>query len=328
MLLDGEAGRPTLNNDPVFVVGSSRSGTTMLRLMLNRHSRIHIPNETWFLADLMNQFPAQTVLARGQAEAAVVLITEHWRWREWGIADERLREAVAAIERPTLADVVDAMFRLDSGGKARWGDKTPGYLVEIGRLHRLFPSAKFVHIVRDGRDVCVSLRKTGWHGDSTWPIARYWNEHLLAGRRQGRALGNGLYLEVAYRDLVLETERTLRQVCGFLGEEFEPGMLAFHESVDANLPPAARLKESLGKTHRPPRASDLDRWRTELRPLQVLIFEAGAGDAMRAFGQPLRYPGAAAVVHPVCAALGWAAAVSLPVRDRLGLHLGRFRRLF
>lgn len=313
-------------DDPVFVVGSSRSGTTMFRLMLNCHSRLHLPPETWFLTDLMDQLPTDERLTPEQLDTALALITAHWRWREWGVPDQALRDAVVALERPTLAGVVDAMFRLPGGGKVRWGDKTPGYLVEIARLHRLFPRAQFVHVVRDGRDVCVSLRKAGWHGDVSWSIARYWNAHLLAGRQQGRALGDELYLEVAYRDLVLETEGTLRRVCAFLGEGFEPAMLAFYESADAHLPEAARIKEFHGKTHRPPRASDLDRWRSELHPLHVLIFEAGAGEAMHAFGQSLRYPLAAALARPVFAVLGWAATASLPVRRRLGLHLPRLRR--
>jgi hypothetical protein len=316
----------TIPHDPVFVVGSSRSGTTMFRLMLNRHSRLHIPPETWFLTDLMNRFPPGDVLTRQQIETAVAAITAHWRWREWGIADQELRDVAGALDRPTLADLVDAMFRLAAGGKARWGDKTPGYLVEIERLHRLFPRAQFVHVVRDGRDVCVSLRKTGWHGDVTWSIARYWSHQLLEGRRQGRALGNDRYLEIGYRELVLDTDRTLRQVCAFLDEPFEPAMLAFHETADAHLPDTARMKDLHAKTHRAPRPSDLDRWQAELHPLHVLIFEAGAGAAMRAFGQPLRYPRAAGMVQPAFALLGWAAAASLPVRSRLGIHLPRWRR--
>lgn len=313
-------------NQPFFVVGSDRSGSTMLRLMLNEHSRLCIPPETWFLTDLMNALPIQRMLTRHEVEQALRIIRPHWRWKEWKIPDADLDACVQSLPSPTLAELIDAVFRLKSAPKPRWGDKTPGYVTELKRLHELFPGAKFVHIVRDGRDVCLSLRQTGWRGDTTWSIARYWNEYVGAGLQQGRALPAHLYLEVSYGDLVLKTEEALRMICGFLGEEFEPGMLRFYERARQETP--GRAQPFHTKTLRPPRKSDLDRWKREMNQLQVLIFEAGAAEAMITAGQSLQFPIKARLVRPLFTLIDRAAVATLPVRRKIGLHLPKARRCF
>lgn len=310
------------DTEPFFVVGSDRSGSTMLRLMLNEHSRLSIPPETWFLTDLMDVLPLDGPLDEGQRARAVSIIKSHWRWKEWGIADERLDACVRPLRSPTLAALIDSVFRLKSA-KPRWGDKTPGYVTELSRLHRLFPAAKFVHIVRDGRDVCLSLRQTGWRGDTTWSIARYWSEHVGIGFEQGRALPSHLYLEMSYGDLVRNTEQTLRRVCDFLGEDFEPGMLRFYENAEQETP--ARARKMHTKTLRPPRESDVDRWKRELGHVQVLIFEAAAANTMITAGQSLRFPVRARLAKPVLTLLDRVAIATLPLRNRIGLHFPKVR---
>lgn len=314
------------NDQPFFIVGSDRSGSTMLRLMLNEHSRLCVPPETWFLTDLMNALPLTGPLTTEQVTQARKIIAAHWRWKEWNIADSRLKTRLHSLKSPTLGDLIDCVFRLKAGDKPRWGDKTPGYLTEIDRLHKVFPSAKFVHIVRDGRDVCLSLRRTGWEGDTTWSIAQYWNRHVGTGLQQGRLLPPGHYLEVSYSDLVLNTEEILREICRFLGEEFEPEMLFFYKRAEHQMP--RREQGHHAKTRRPPRESDVDRWKRELSRLHVLIFEAGAADAMKSAGQSLRYPIQSRLFKPLCMAIGQAAVATLPFRKRLGLHLHGMRRLF
>jgi hypothetical protein len=313
-------------DQPFFIVGSDRSGSTMLRLMLNEHSRLCVPPETWFLADLMNVLPLSGPLARKQLDHALRIIGAHWRWKEWGVADSDLNACARSLKSPTLADLIDGVFRLKAAGKPRWGDKTPGYLTEMGRLHRVFPGAKFVHIVRDGRDVCLSLRRTGWEGDTTWSIAQYWSKHVGTGFRQGRLLPQGHYLEVAYSDLVLKTEETLRRVCAFLGEGFEPDMLNFYKRAEQETPERERSYHS--KTRRSPRQSDVDRWRREMSAFHVLIFEAGAAETMKSAGQSLKFPLRSWLFRPLCMAIGQAAVATLPVRKKFGLHLHHVRRLF
>lgn len=318
---------PSSSSDaPFFIIGSDRSGTTMFRLMLNRHSRLYVPPETWFLTDLMNRLPCDVPLTEDQKQLAFKIVTEHWRWKEWEVDDIAFRDALRLLDGPTLAELVDALYRLYSGEKPRWGDKTPGYVHEINRLHRLLPCAKFIHVIRDGRDVCLSLRGTGWRGDVTWPIGRYWSECVSAGCAQGRALPRGLYAEIAYEDLVLNTEGTVRRVCEFLEEPFEPEMLEFYSVAEQHIP--ARALDFHRKTQRPPRASDVHRWRREMGTLQILIFEAAAADTMRRVSQQTRFRHSLVPVRWVCRLVAFVAGATLPARRRLGLHFPRLRKRF
>lgn len=299
----------------------------MFRLMLNAHPRLSVPTETWFLSEMMDQLPLTGPLTPVQVETAVSIVQNHWRWKEWGLDDALLRSAVQTLDEPGLADVIDALFSLTVEGTsaARWGDKTPGYTTEIERLHRVFPEAQFIQIIRDGRDVCMSLKKTGWHGESSWNLADYWATTVKVGCEAGRALSSDLYLEVAYEDLVLDTEATLRAVCRFLDVEFAAEMLDFHETAGDNIP--GRARGHLSKTLRPPRESDVQRWRREQARHQTVIFEAFAGPVLELAGYERTVrPGLLWAVRAACRSVERLAVASLPVRRRLGLHFPGWRK--
>ncbi len=144
------------DESPVFVVGAQRSGTTMLRLMLNAHSCLAIPFELDFLAamdDKENDFDASTVLRR---------LAEH-PWTRRAQIDFDAEEILKKCPKGH-----SELFREVFGqwaatqGKMRWGNKTPTYVTEMDRLYGLFPDSQFIHIVRDGRDVAVSLASVSW----------------------------------------------------------------------------------------------------------------------------------------------------------------------
>lgn len=312
-----------MEHSPFFLVGASRSGTTMFRLMLNAHPGLLIPGETWFLSDLMDRLPLREPLTPEQVETALSIVREHWRWREWGLDDELLNSTLRSLRSPRLGDLIDALFSLATGGVA-WGDKTPGYAAEINRLHQVFPHAKFIHVIRDGRDVCTSLKRTGWHGEGTWTIAEYWRDTVISACEAGRALPDGCYLEVAYEDLVMNTEPTLESVCEFLEIQFDPAMLTFHETAASNIP--SRAEGHLSKTKRPPRGSDVQRWKHEQPRLRTLVFEAFAAPALELAGYDRSASHGLWLVRAICRGLDRVAAASLPLRRRLGLHFPGWRK--
>lgn len=298
----------------------------MFQLMLNRHPAIHIPGETWFLSDLMDELPASGPLSPEGLELAERIIVDHWRWKEWGIPDSDLAAAIRGLTAPDLASVIEAVYRLpmERAEKTRWGDKTPGYATEVGRLHQVFPDARFLHLIRDGRDVVTSLRRTGWHGERSWTIAEYWSDSVAAARRDGGALPVGQYHEVKYEDLVLDTERVLREVCEFLQEEFDPEMLSFHEAAGDHIP--GRAASHLSKAFRPPRESDVQRWREEMAFRHLVLVEAFAGKTLREAGydRAVRLP--LGWARLLCRSIDWGSEVTLPLRRRLGLHFPKARR--
>src|ERR1700734_2088081 len=114
---------------PFFVVGAGRSGTTLLRLILAGHSRLHIPPETWFLRPLVRDFPLTGALTQPQVERAIETMVRDERWPDMAMAEDELRRQVAAVAQPTLVDLIDAVYRhlLHTSNKRRLGDKTPHY---------------------------------------------------------------------------------------------------------------------------------------------------------------------------------------------------------
>jgi hypothetical protein len=270
----------------------------------------------------MNSLPMSGKLGDEQVQEACEFVTGHPRWKDWEIEDEQLGNALRSLKSPTIADLTDAIFRLPAGTKPRWGDKTPGYVQEIARLHQLFPNAKFIHMIRDGRDVCVSLKRIGWHGRVTMQLARYWRGEVEAGRRLGQKLPAGLYMELSYEDLVRNPEHVLRRVCSFLGEDFEEGMLRFYESADEQIP--SRLLENHAKTRRPPSPSDLERWRRELKPAQVLMFETIAGRTMERVGHVVHFKRITRILRPGVNVLEWAARRAIQMGRRIGQTVSRF----
>ncbi len=313
-------------NDPFFVIGTARSGTTMLRLMLNMHSRLRLPRESWFIADLMNELPIDSPLGAEQLERAVRIICDHPRWKVWEIAEPAVRQTVLALDGPLLSELVDAIFRSLGNPlqKPRWGDKTPGYVRDVPRLHGLFPRAKFVHIIRDGRDVALSLRQRGWDGVTSYDFAENWHRDVGMGVRDGRALGPALYMEVSYEQLVLNTEPALRRICAFLGETFEEPMLRFFENAAEEMPAwEAQYHE---KTRRAPQEGDVNRWMREMSGLHVAIFECVAGRTMDLVGYPRRFRGLSRQVTATFAALMFLLNVSRRLRHRLGIEAPRLRK--
>ena len=95
---------------PIFIVGCGRSGTTMLRLMLNEHPEIHIPNESWFLPRLWKALPSDRLLSENQLKTAHRIITNHWRWQFWEVTDEQLWSTLKDLDNPSLVDVIGATY--------------------------------------------------------------------------------------------------------------------------------------------------------------------------------------------------------------------------
>jgi hypothetical protein len=313
-------------NQPFFVVGSDRSGTTMFRLMLNCHSRIRMPRESWFLIPLMDELPLNEQLTPEQVGLAFEIVVTHTRWDDWEIENELLKQKLDELENPRLSDVVDTIFTLASEGKPRWGDKTPPYVFEIERLHKVFPGAKFIHVIRDVRDVCLSLYGRNWHGIETWDLTNYWVKCVSTGHETGKMLSEEQYLELHYEDLVLDTEGSLRKVCDWLGEDFEQGMLDFHEHAENQV--ASWEKELHNKVMRRPKSSDVHRWRKEMTFLQVARVESIAGRVMDTVGQPRRFPGHLKVIPILVRFMFYIADITLPIRSRLGIHFPNLRKRF
>jgi hypothetical protein len=143
------------------IVGVPRSGTTLLRLMLDAHPQFAIPPETGFLPRAARLSPPLFLRTR-----LFDLLTHFPRsapnWADFHMDASEFQQALWQIRPFTVAEGVRAFYRLyaQHHRKTRSGDKTPLYALEMPAIRRLLPEARFIHVIRDGRDVALSLRKT------------------------------------------------------------------------------------------------------------------------------------------------------------------------
>jgi hypothetical protein len=270
---------------PVIVLGVGRSGTTLLRVMLDRNSALAIPYESFFVTQLARRHGR-----RPQIDAFLDDCGRLSTLRDWGIFPDdvrpRLREAM------TTGEAIAAIFETYAAqrGKPRWGDKTPLYMQHLPLLERLFPDALWIHLVRDGRDAGLSFLalSEGFSG-RTWAqprtaaqFAARWRVEIEAARRLGRRSG-GRYLELRYEDLVAEPERELRRVCEHASLPWEPEMLEYAgESEVAQMPEHRNLAQ--------PPTPGLRDWRKQMGREDALAFEEVAGDVLLSSGYELLEP--------------------------------------
>jgi len=204
---------PAASNDveggdgPVFVVGSMRSGSTLLRLILDSHPRIAIGAETGFMGAVMGtkripdwKYGAEWYQRIGWSEAEL---------------DARLREFYAGMFERYAAE----------RGKARWGEKTPFHTAHVAEMADVFPTSVFVGIVRHPGAVASSLA-SGFHYAHDEGL-RYWT----ATQRDlvdGACRVGDRFVLCRYEDLVTDPEPVLREVLVTVGEEFSPALLRHH----------------------------------------------------------------------------------------------------
>jgi len=293
--------RPT----PVpFVVGVGRSGTTLLRLMLDAHPDLAMPPETGFIPGLIAAAKREGATPESLLEA----ITSHRKWGDFPISEEELLDRWRSLERLRARPAVRAFYELyaEKQSKPRWGDKTPGYTMYMRRISRVLPEARFIHVIRDGRAVALSrMRTLALRPTEMEKVARRWRKRLGKAREQGAQLDH--YLEVRYEELVREPEPNLRRVAEFIDLPWEEGMLSYHRRSEERLAELDRDIPAWGKklprsaesrmalhqqTTKPPDETRIDRWRTELSADEVATFEREAGALLVELGYPLAGAGA------------------------------------
>jgi hypothetical protein len=287
-LADSALAAANAASPPFFIVGSGRSGSTLLRMMLTSHSRLLIPPETWFLLPLVDRLPIDRALTSQEVEQAIALMTGHYRWPDMKIGAEEFRARAHELGASTIRDLVQIVYgiHLDGSGKKRWGDKTPPYVRIIPQLASIFPGARFLCLVRDGRDVTKSFQSLTVYGDTIhqntveWVISNQWQRKWAATHQEAM-------LQVKYEDLVVDPESALRKICRFIGEEFEPGMLSWQQSVEELVP--TRELHVHQKLKRTSNLQDIERWKREMTNREIFVAEAFIGGDLRRLGYPCRF---------------------------------------
>jgi sulfotransferase family protein len=295
-----------MTNPVVFIVGCPRSGTTLLRRIVSAHPEMVITPEAQWI-------PLWFEKRRGLTRDGLVtpeLIPEllaHDKFSLFQLGPEELLSLAGNGQPMSYASFVTGIF--DLYGKARAkelvGNKTPDSVRRMGTLHALWPQARFIHLIRDGRDVALSLmswpsvrsKKPGtfptWKDDPVSTSAFWWELNVRRGREAGEWLGPELYREMRYESLVAHPEQECAALCDFLGLAYDEAMLHYHEAFE-------EAGGGQGARHdRQPITSGLRNWRTEMSADDVERFEAVAGALLDELGYPRTFarPRTAAVEH-------------------------------
>jgi hypothetical protein len=251
--------------------------------MLDRNPALAVPDESYFVPQLARRH-------RGTVDP-VAFVDDLRRLPtlvEWGLSPDAV--ALRLRAGMTTGEAIAAVFEAYAAerGKPRWGDKTPLYMQYVPLLERLFPDARFVHLLRDGRDAGLSflavpegIMTEGWgYPRDAAGFACQWATEVRAARALGDRVGPGRYLELRYEALVADPAAELRRACTFAGLDYDDAMLGYVGETES-----AR-KEHQQRLNEPPRVGVRD-WRTEMSSPDVAAFEAVAGDLLAELGYPV-----------------------------------------
>ncbi|MBZ5595099.1 MAG: sulfotransferase [Acidobacteriia bacterium] len=290
---------------PVFIIGSPRSGTTVLRLILNRHPSLAICGETRFFADIYKRrrvFGSLEDIKNRRRLVEQYLSTA--RIRRLGVDLQGLKEQLLreATSYPALFTGI-LRYYAASQGKKRFGEKTPHHAFYADTLCAWYPGAAIIHLVRDPRDVVASLQRTRWAPDSILNNTSMW---LLFNRAARRLQNYRGYLLVHYETLVTQPEQELARICAHLEEECAPATLLAAEPVDG---PYSFPRHASG----PLTTERLHKWQEQLTAQEVSLIEWVAARDMQTYG----YSRSAGSVSIAAVARGLAAAALDPLRRQL-----------
>jgi sulfotransferase family protein len=278
-----------------FIVGVTRSGTTLLRLMLDAHPEMAIPPETHFVPSLIKATRKRGV----SCEEAHAIVTGHRQWGDFNLDSAELLKRYCELDRIDPETTIRTFFELyaEREGKPRWGDKTPNYVKRMKQIENWIPEARFIHMIRDGRDAALSRFKRVLKDPPPMEtVAERWVRKI----EEAREAGSGLeYMEVQYEELVRDTETQLRRVADFIELPWDDSMLRYYERAEERLAemhrdlpgedgkplrPADHRKEAHVLTSKPPDPSRLARWKQDMAPADIAAFESKAEPLLRELG--------------------------------------------
>ncbi len=261
---------------PIFLVGCARSGTTLLKDLFNSHPDIKFPVESQFLlhfyyifGDPKNDKEAITLLKHIKNES-------QFQKFKIKISENEIKEIRSYSK---FIDYIFTKYAKKYGGK-RWGDKTPYYVLKLKTIIKLFPDAKIVHIIRDGRDVALSIIPKKFGSNNVYTAAKSWKRHVEQGHKQGIKIGKNQYKEIRYEDLLNNQEEVLKSVCKFLDLKYtkkvhKPDYL-FAGNIHGKITNRLSTKKII-KTNQM-------KWKTKMSKKDCLIFQSVAGDILKKNG--------------------------------------------
>jgi len=271
-----------------FVVGVARSGTTLLRSLLDAHPDMAIPTETQWFAGVIGVMLRNPGDVRGIVKE--IRLSPNWLERE--VRNGVLKNILKLHEQSNPGNTIRRIYAAYAAkhGAKRYGDKTPRHSNFMADISKILPEARFVHIIRDGRDVALSLREVWWGTKDIRRAACTWINTIREARQQAQELPH--YMEVRFHELVENPDKVLRDIGAFLEIDLDYTRLCKTSNPQRN---AINLQENSSmvldknQSKKNMRFTSLDdsrinRWKTEMPPEEIAAFERIAGDMLSDLG--------------------------------------------
>ena len=281
----------TTSNAPIFIVGTERSGSNLLRLLLDSHSRISIPHPPHimrYFAPLEAGYGDLSDRRNLQRLTQDVLRLIERQIHPWeSLPDPDL--IVSSAKPKDLFGIFVAIYdwHQQESGKARWGCKSTFMIHHVDRILDRFPDAKFIWLIRDPRDVAASSRESVFNPCHPYLTAKLWCEQQRIGLEQEERLPKTNWIRLYYEDLTAEPEQKLQELCEFLEEDFESDMLRYWEKPAAKL--SASLSQSWANTASPVLRNRAGNYRKKLSETDIRLVEEAAGETMSQLGYRLDF---------------------------------------
>ena len=218
--------------DPIFIVGPKRGGTTLLRRIINSHSSVTIPPPDWFYHFVYSHLYSYGDLNREQNILELIkdclnipVVKRYWNMKK------PPGEILSLSPERSFRGVLVALFRIYAQrfNTPIWGSKTPGNVFWLKEIQENFPKARFLFVYRDGRDVSIDQVEVLWGPNNLYTACLLWQSYIQAILRGRKLLDPKSYYEIYYEDLVSESEKVVKGICEFLELEYEPGMLKYYQ---------------------------------------------------------------------------------------------------
>lgn len=274
-----------------FVVGRARSGTTLLRYLLEAHPNIIFPQEADFIITLANKYQKKTVWKEKHLMEFYNDVIHYPKFQFWHIDEEYLQKTLLKFKgNSTYADICKAVYYCFISNNPKknilWlGDKNPVYSLHLKKLFILFPDSKFIHLCRDVRDNVVSMRKTRFECSFFPTLAYRWGYYVRKISRMQKKFPEKFF-HLRYEDLVADTENKLKEICTFLQIPYSNKMPGYYENLRESI--HTYPKELLEKYHvsllEPLNTRQVEKWRNELTKKQIQFIELCAGRSIEKMG--------------------------------------------
>ena len=270
-----------------LMIGTQRSGSNLLRLMLNQIDGVAAPHPPHILQRMMPLLPNYGDLS--QEDSFRVLVDDVCRLVElnpvtWDGVSLNRDDIIARCQEQSLIAVFFAVYDIlaETWKAETWCCKSLANVAYLPEINSYCSDAKFIYLYRDGRDVALSFQKAVVGEKHIYHIAQSWAKSQRLALQMRSILGEDRFYNISYEDLIADPQSTLRGLCRFMGKEYTPELLNFHQSNEASN--AASSSSLWGNVTKPVMKQNTKKFLQQATEEEITIFELVAGDVLDALG--------------------------------------------